>query len=187
MSIVLDLYDLEQYVIDGISFRGDQIKTWCIENLKSSDDNVKYAANEIYRNYFLENSRKALKSNKYYYIIYGNAFIVGHLYTIVKDNILSPKPQDMEIRMKTILDLIDRIDRDIYFLKNKTNIFDDEIDSSYNLMKSRLKRLGIRSKKGVKHSFYPANNYKKYQIYNIINTCALDIKAYKYMMRKITE
>lgn len=186
MSIVLDLDNLEQYAIDGISFRGDQIKKWCTENLKNPDDNIKYAAKELYRNYFTDNIKRALKPNKYYYIIYGNAFVVGHLYSVIKDEILSPRQSQLRypIEMKTVLQLIDKINLEISKIKNKTHDYDEDIEKCMSLMKSRLKRLGIRNKKGVKHVFYPAGEYKKHQIYNVINNCYEDIKVIRYMINK---
>lgn len=186
MAIKLDLYDLDKYIFDDYSFKGDQILEWCKSNLNSNDDHTRYAAQEIYNNYFIRNKSRSLNLSNYYYISYSNGFINGHLYTVIRDEIMSPKYDDSipEIKIKDIFMTLEKIDFIVNRIKKKSSMYNDSIKSIRNLMDRRLKCIGIRNKNNIKPVYYNTGSYRRYQIYFIINTCLQDIKLIEYMVNK---
>ena len=73
-------------------------------------------------------------------------------------------------------------EKDVLFDDYKYN---DDIDILLALMKKRLKLIGIHNRTGIKHVYYAANDYKKYQIYNIIKNCLFDMRTIQYFTKTI--
>ena len=187
MAINIDLYDLDKYIFNGHSFRGDQILNWCKSNLENKDEHIKHAANEIYNNYFVYCGNRSLNLHNYYYITYSNAFINGHFYSIIRDEIMSPRfdKDKPAVKIKEILKSLEKIESIEDTIKNKTSEYNNDIDTLLTLMKKRLKLIGIHNRTGIKHVYYAANDYKKYQIYNIIKNCLFDMRTIQYFTKTI--
>ncbi len=69
------------------------------------------------------------------------------------------------VKIKEILKSLEKIESIEDAIKNKTSEYNDDIDILLALMKKRLKLIGIHNRTGIKHVYYAANDYKKYEIY----------------------
>lgn len=185
---MIDLEKLDTYLYQGQSFKGIDILNWCKNNFNSNDFNYKYAANEIYDNYFNDDTSLNLKN--FYYILYGDCLLRNDIYFIRRDLIMSPKNNKTIIRykeMKKLLDKLYSIIKEIISISTYTQRDINDMYENLALMSSRLSRIGISNsdEKIILEAFSNSANYKRYQIYTIINSTIADLNTILHVLKTI--
>ena len=186
---VIDINELDTYLYNEISFSGKEILNWCKLNKDSDNFDYKYASNEIYNNYFKE---KSLKLNAYYYILYADCLIRDDMYYIKRDLIMSPKYNGKSIKYRDLRKLTNSLNDYIAEIISLATIAKYDINIMYNRldkMGKRLSKLGIYNtdQNVIKEAFQNSSNYRRYQIYTIIESAVLDLTTIISIIKNITD